>query len=50
MFAPVCVCMYVCMYVCVCVCVCFGLGLCSLCVFGQVGGCRFEACGVKTRV
>ena len=34
----------------VCVCVCFGLGLCSLCVFGQVGGCRFEACGVKTRV
>ena len=46
----VCVCMYVCMCVCVCVCVCFGLGLCSLCVFGQVGGCRFEACGVKTRV
>ena len=31
----------------VCVCVCFGLCLCSLCVFGQVGGCRFEACGVK---
>jgi hypothetical protein len=44
------VCLRLCVCVCVCVCVCFGLGLCSLCVFGQVGGCRFEACGVKTRV
>ena len=41
------VCLRLCVCVCVCVCVCFGLGLCSLCVFGQVGGCRFEACGVK---